>query len=48
MHILRCASSRTSFEGGDVMVRIHEKVCKLNIPPAPFEGGDTMVCIHEH
>ena len=24
MHILRCASSRTSFKGGDVMVSIHE------------------------
>ena len=61
MHILRCASSRTSFKGemrwsaymsiktgGDVTVCIHEKVCKLNIPPAPFEGGDAMVRIHEH
>ncbi|WP_454997325.1 hypothetical protein, partial [Capnocytophaga leadbetteri] len=24
-HILRCASSRTSFKGGDVMVSIHEQ-----------------------
>ena len=24
LHILRCASSRTSFKGGDVMVSIHE------------------------
>ena len=47
MHILRCASSRTSFKGGDAMVNIYEKVCKLNIPPAPFEGGDVTVSIHE-
>ena len=26
MHILRCASSQTSFEGGDVKVSIHEKL----------------------
>ena len=26
MHIRRCASSRTSFEGGDEMVNIHEKL----------------------
>ena len=25
LHILRCASSRTSFKGGDVMVSIHEQ-----------------------
>ena len=25
MHILCCASSQTSFKGGDVMVSIHEK-----------------------
>ena len=61
MDILRCASSRTSFKGGDAIVSIHEhedggdvtvniyeKVCKLNIPPAPFKGGDVTVCIHEH
>jgi len=48
MHILRCASSRTSFKGRDVTVNIYEKVCKLNIPPAPFKGGDAMVRIHEH
>ena len=33
MHILRCACSRTSFEGGDATVNIHEKLLKLNIPP---------------
>ena len=58
MHILRCASSRTSFKGGDVTVNIYEKVCKLNIPPmhilrcassrTSFKGGDAMVRIHEH
>ena len=48
MHILRCASSRTSFKGGDAIVSIYEKVCKLNIPPAPFKGGDVTVRIHEH
>ncbi len=26
MHILCCASSQTSFEGGDVKVSIHEKL----------------------
>ena len=58
MHILRCACSRTSFKGGDAMVNIYEKVCKLNIPPmhilrcassrTSFKGGDAMVRIHEH
>ena len=29
------------------MVSIHEKLLKLNIPPAPFKGGDVTVNIHE-
>ena len=29
MHILRYASLRTSFKGGDVMVSIHEKLFGL-------------------
>ena len=48
MHILRCACSRTSFEGEDATVSIHEKLLKLNIPPAPFKGGVVTVNIHEH
>ena len=28
------------------MVNIYEKVCKLNIPPAPFKGGDVTVSIY--
>ena len=48
MHILRYTCSRTSFGGGNVTVSIHEKLLKLNIPPAPFKGGDVMVSIHEH
>ena len=29
VHILRCASSRTSFKGGDVIVNIHEKSFRI-------------------
>ena len=42
LHILRCASSRTSFKGGDVMVSTHEKLCQRC-----FKGGDVMVSTHE-
>ena len=41
-------SAYTSIKiGGDAKVSIHEKLLKLNIPPAPFKGGDVTVNIYE-